>query len=112
MTSARLGDPSFVSVIVPHYQDLAGLEICLAALDAQTFPRSRFEIVIADANFTAASLARRAAISGHDEDLLVAVGQVAGAVGAINDAVDDARRRCGAARTGWTSSCWRSCPSD
>ena len=39
-----------VSVIVPHYQDLDGLALCLAALDAQTYPRDRFEIVIADNN--------------------------------------------------------------
>ena len=29
-----------VSVIVPHYRDLAGLEICLAALARQTGPPS------------------------------------------------------------------------
>lgn len=40
----------FVSVIVPHFQDLAGLEICLAGLEAQTYPRDRFEIVVADNN--------------------------------------------------------------
>ena len=37
-----------ISVIIPHYQDLAGLELCLARLDAQTLPRSEFEIVVAD----------------------------------------------------------------
>jgi glycosyltransferase involved in cell wall biosynthesis len=37
-----------VSVIVPHYNDLAGLDRCLAALEAQTFPRDRFEIVVGD----------------------------------------------------------------
>ncbi|MBX3483760.1 glycosyltransferase [Phenylobacterium sp.] len=40
----------FVSVVVPHYQDLAGLKICMASLAAQTFPRDRFEIVVADNN--------------------------------------------------------------
>jgi cellulose synthase/poly-beta-1,6-N-acetylglucosamine synthase-like glycosyltransferase len=39
-----------VSVIVPHYEDLGGLAICLAALEAQTYPRADFEIVIADNN--------------------------------------------------------------
>lgn len=39
-----------VSVIVPHYQDLGGLALCLASLEAQTFPRDRFEIVVADNN--------------------------------------------------------------
>lgn len=45
MTSSR---PGLVSVIVPHYQDLSGLAVCLAALDRQTFPRNRFELVIGD----------------------------------------------------------------
>lgn len=40
----------FVSVVVPHYQDLAGLEICLVALEAQTYPKDRFEVVVADNN--------------------------------------------------------------
>ena len=39
-----------VSVIVPHYQDLAGLKLCMASLAAQTFPRDQFEIVVADNN--------------------------------------------------------------
>jgi glycosyltransferase involved in cell wall biosynthesis len=37
-----------VSVIIPHYQDLQGLELCLSRLEAQTFPASDLEIVVAD----------------------------------------------------------------
>jgi GT2 family glycosyltransferase len=37
-----------ISVIMPHYEDLDGLRLCLAALDAQTFPRDEFEIVVGD----------------------------------------------------------------
>ena len=37
-----------VSVIVPHYNDLEGLDICLTALGRQTFPAERMEIVVAD----------------------------------------------------------------
>lgn len=37
-----------VSVVVPHYQDLVRLDACLAALEAQTLPRHRFEIIVAD----------------------------------------------------------------
>ena len=37
-----------VSVIVPHYDDLQGLNICLRALGKQTFPRTDFEIIVAD----------------------------------------------------------------
>jgi GT2 family glycosyltransferase len=37
-----------VSVVVPHYEDLQHLELCLTALERQTFPREQFEIVISD----------------------------------------------------------------
>ena len=37
-----------VSVIVPHYNDLERLNICLDALGGQTFPVDRFEIIVAD----------------------------------------------------------------
>jgi len=37
-----------VSVIVPHYQDLNGLALCLSALEQQTYPREAFEIIVAD----------------------------------------------------------------
>jgi len=39
-----------VSVIVPHYNDLAGLDKCLAALSAQSLDRSKYEIIVADNN--------------------------------------------------------------
>jgi len=38
----------FVTVIVPHFNDLAGLDLCLGDLEKQTWPRERFEIVVAD----------------------------------------------------------------
>lgn len=37
-----------VSVIIPHYSDLRGLALCLAALERQTYPRELVEIVVAD----------------------------------------------------------------
>ena len=36
------------SVVIPHYNDPAGLELCLKALEAQSFPRESFEIIVAD----------------------------------------------------------------
>ncbi len=39
-----------VSVIVPHYSDLVGLDRCLEALEAQTYPKECFEIVVGDNN--------------------------------------------------------------
>jgi glycosyltransferase involved in cell wall biosynthesis len=37
-----------VSVIVPHYRDLARLDRCLTALGAQTYPADQFEVIVAD----------------------------------------------------------------
>jgi GT2 family glycosyltransferase len=37
-----------VSVVVPHYRDLARLDRCLTALGAQTYSPERLEIVVAD----------------------------------------------------------------
>ena len=48
--AARQARPPRASVIVPHYQDLAGLDQALAALALQTFPASDFEIIVADNN--------------------------------------------------------------
>ena len=46
---ARAAAPR-VSVVIPHYQDLGGLELCLASLERQTLPRGEFEIVVSDNN--------------------------------------------------------------
>lgn len=37
-----------ISVIVPHYEALDDLKRCLAALERQTYPREKTEIVVAD----------------------------------------------------------------
>ena len=37
-----------VSVVIPHYNDLDNLKVCLGKLAAQTLPRSKFEIIVAD----------------------------------------------------------------
>src|ERR1700749_2090049 len=42
--------PQRVSVIIPHYRDLAGLRLCLSALERQSYPREAIEIVVADNN--------------------------------------------------------------
>jgi GT2 family glycosyltransferase len=69
MSSAE--PPPEVSVIIPHYQDLAGLEICLAALDRQTYPKDRFEIVIADNNSPVGLEAVNAVVAGRAKVVLV-----------------------------------------
>lgn len=42
------GNVPEVSVIVPHYNDLASLETCIASLMVQDFPADRREIVVCD----------------------------------------------------------------
>ena len=37
-----------ISVVIPHYRDLEGLDLCLQGLERQTMPRDRFEIIVAD----------------------------------------------------------------
>jgi glycosyltransferase involved in cell wall biosynthesis len=38
----------FVSVIIPVYNDPGRLKTCLSALEAQTYPKSSFEVVVVD----------------------------------------------------------------
>jgi glycosyltransferase involved in cell wall biosynthesis len=52
----------FVSVVIPHYNDLAGLRICYARLLGQTWPRDDFEIVVADNNSACGIQAVREAV--------------------------------------------------
>ena len=53
------------SVIVPHYNDLAALDACLRALEAQTYPRGQFEIVVADNHSPCGIDAVREVIAGR-----------------------------------------------
>jgi glycosyltransferase involved in cell wall biosynthesis len=46
----RQNGAPLVSVIIPHYNDLANLERCMGLLAAQTLPKSQFEVVVADNN--------------------------------------------------------------
>lgn len=46
--SAALSPPPSVSVIIPHYRDLEHLDGCLRALERQTYPRDRFEVIVGD----------------------------------------------------------------
>ncbi len=48
-TGGEAAEP-YVSVVIPHYNDLAALRNCVDLLERQTYPRDRFEIVIADNN--------------------------------------------------------------
>lgn len=61
----------FVSVIIPHYQDLAGLKLCLASIDAQTYPRGCFEVVLADNNSPVGPIAVGEVVDGRAKLVVV-----------------------------------------
>ncbi len=42
------GSEPFVSVIIPVYNDAPRLKICLSALEKQTYPSSRYEVIVVD----------------------------------------------------------------
>ena len=48
-SGASLTNP-VVSIILPHFNDLENLGLCLSLLRAQTFNQSQFEIIVADNN--------------------------------------------------------------
>jgi GT2 family glycosyltransferase len=43
-------DRPFVSVVIPHYNDLEALSVCVANLRRQAWPADRMEIIVADNN--------------------------------------------------------------
>ncbi|HEX3990796.1 MAG TPA: glycosyltransferase [Acetobacteraceae bacterium] len=53
----------FVSVVIPHYNDLARLRVCHGRLVQQSWPRNQFEIVVADNNSSCGLAAVQAAAS-------------------------------------------------
>ena len=60
-----------VSVIVPHYSDLAGLDHCLNLLAEQTFAKDDYEIVVADNASPEGEAAVADAISGRARLVIV-----------------------------------------
>ena len=70
-----LPDP-FVSVVIPHYNDLDNLAACIDSLRRQDLPAERFEIVVADNN-SAGGVAAVAAIA-PDVRVVTAMEQGAG----------------------------------
>ena len=77
----------FVSVIIPHYNDLDGLRLCYARLLVQSWPRAAFEIVVADNNSRCGLAAVQAAVP----DAVVVPGPIQGAGPARNAAVTASR---------------------
>jgi len=60
-----------VSVIVPHYRDFERLGLCLEALQRQTYPSDRFEIIVADNGSPEGEAALTAAIRGRARQVIV-----------------------------------------
>ena len=54
-----------VTVVIPHYRDFTRLDLCLKALEGQTFPREQFEIVVADNASPSGEAALQAAVAGR-----------------------------------------------
>lgn len=77
MTAVRLASAPKVSVIVPHYRDLSGLALCLSALGRQSYPKDRFEVIVAD-NASPEGPAAVAEVIGGQAQLVVVAEKGAG----------------------------------
>jgi glycosyltransferase involved in cell wall biosynthesis len=60
-----------VSVVIPHYNDLASLDLCLSALARQSFPAADTEIVVADNGSPQGEAAVSAIIAGRARLVIV-----------------------------------------
>lgn len=73
-----------ISVIIPHFNDLEGLHLCLQRLAQQTLDRTQFEVIVADNNSAIGIAAVRAVVG----DLAIVVPAVEqGAAAARNAGV-------------------------
>ena len=88
--AARGNATPAVSVIVPHFNDLANLRACLALLKAQTLPADDVEIIVADNNSTVGLDAVRAVCG---ERTVVVNAPIQGAAAARNTGVEASRGR-------------------
>lgn len=61
-----------ISVIIPHYNDLENLRQCLDLLDAQSVPRERIEVLVADNNSPVGLPAVKEATDGRAEVIVEA----------------------------------------
>jgi glycosyltransferase involved in cell wall biosynthesis len=80
--------PTTVSVIVPHYDDLLRLDVCLRALTKQTYPSDCVEIIVADNASPCGPSAVEAVIAGRAQ---LTVARQPGAGAARNNGVASAR---------------------
>src|SRR5688572_24113748 len=85
--TARGSATPTISVIVPHFNDLANLRACLHLLKAQTLPADDFEIIVAD-NDSACGIDAVRAVCG---DVMCLHVRERGAAAARNAAVAQSR---------------------
>src|SRR6516165_8268146 len=57
-------DAPYVSVVIPHYNDLEALSVCIASLRLQSWPAERMEVIVADNNSACGVEAVRRAAAG------------------------------------------------
>lgn len=67
-----------VSVVVPHYNDLAGLALCLQCLASQSYPRRDFEIIVGDNQSPVERAALESLINRHNAQLVIVTERGAG----------------------------------
>ncbi len=79
---------TFVSIIIPHLDDLPGLARCMVALEGQNFGRDRFEILVVDNGSACGSAAVLNCIGGRARLLIE---QQPGAGPARNRGASEAR---------------------
>jgi glycosyltransferase involved in cell wall biosynthesis len=64
-TGGKGQDRPAVSVVIPHFNDMHHLDICLSALQAQSYPQDRFEVIVADNGSPQGPEAVEAVIAGR-----------------------------------------------
>ncbi len=62
---SAVSDAPFVSVIIPHFNDLAALSVCTASLRRQSWPAERMEVIVADNNSACGIEAVQKAAAGY-----------------------------------------------
>ena len=60
-----------VSIVIPHYNDLASLDFCLSALARQSFPAAQTEIIVADNGSPQGEAAVAAIVAGRARLVIV-----------------------------------------
>lgn len=78
----------FVSVLLPHFDDIENLDLCLSLLQRQHYPEGAFEIIVADNNSRCGIEKVRSVVAGRGK-VVLAMDQGAGP--ARNAAATEAR---------------------